>query len=97
VVTLCTIRLNEKKFYILSARCISFVLFSKQTAIISIYNNGSHSVLCGSREIHDRFLRELWIHISNGYFELDVHESVHRDIIMNTTNEKQLYKLIHYS
>jgi hypothetical protein len=28
---------------------------------------------------------------------LDVHESVHRDIIMNTTNEIQLYRLIYYS
>jgi len=29
--------------------------------------------------------------------ELDVHESLHRDIIMNTTNEMQLYRLIYYS
>jgi hypothetical protein len=28
---------------------------------------------------------------------LDVHKSVHRDIVMNTTNEMQLYRLIHYS
>jgi hypothetical protein len=28
---------------------------------------------------------------------LDVHESVHRDLIMNTTNEMQLYGLIYYS
>jgi len=26
-----------------------------------------------------------------------VRESVHRDIIMNTTNEMQLYRLIYYS
>jgi hypothetical protein len=28
---------------------------------------------------------------------VDVHESVHRDIIVNTTNEMQLYGLIYYS
>jgi hypothetical protein len=28
---------------------------------------------------------------------VDVHESVHRDIIINTTNEMQLYMLIYYS
>ena len=28
---------------------------------------------------------------------LVVHESVYRDIIMNTTNEMQLYRLIYYS
>jgi len=27
----------------------------------------------------------------------DVHESVRRDISMNTTNEMQLYRLIYYS
>jgi len=32
---------------------------------------------------------ELW--------QFDVHESVHRDIIMNTTNQMQLYRLIYYS
>jgi hypothetical protein len=30
-------------------------------------------------------------------YPFDVHESVHRDIIMNTTNEMQLYRLIYYS
>jgi len=30
-------------------------------------------------------------------YALDVHESVRRDIIMNTTNELQLYRLIYYS
>jgi len=30
-------------------------------------------------------------------FELDVHESVHRDIITKTTNQMQLYRLIYYS
>ena len=28
---------------------------------------------------------------------LDIHEFVHRDIIINTTNEMQLYRLIYYS
>jgi len=28
---------------------------------------------------------------------LDVHKYVHRHIIMNTTNEMQLYRLIYYS
>ena len=28
--------------------------------------------------------------------KLDVHESVRRDIIMNSTNEMQLYRLIYY-
>jgi len=28
---------------------------------------------------------------------LDVHESVHRDTIMEITNKMQLYKLIYYS
>jgi len=27
----------------------------------------------------------------------DVHESVHRDIIMKATNKMQLYRLIYYS
>jgi hypothetical protein len=30
-------------------------------------------------------------------YAYDVHESVRRDIIMNTTNEMQLYRLIYYS
>jgi hypothetical protein len=30
-------------------------------------------------------------------YALDVHESVNRDIIMNSTNEMQLYRLIYYS
>jgi hypothetical protein len=29
--------------------------------------------------------------------QLDIHGSVYRDIIMNTTNEMQLYRLIYYS
>jgi len=29
--------------------------------------------------------------------KIDIHESAHCDIIMNTTNEMQLYKLIYYS
>jgi len=29
--------------------------------------------------------------------ELDVYESVHRDIIMKVTNKMQLYRLIDYS
>jgi hypothetical protein len=29
--------------------------------------------------------------------KLDVHESVHRDIIMKTSNKMQLHKLIYYS
>jgi hypothetical protein len=70
MVPLCTNRLKDKKFYILYICCISFVLFAKQAAIISIYNSGSHSVLRGSQEIHDQFLMELWIHICNGYFEI---------------------------
>jgi len=28
---------------------------------------------------------------------LDIHGSVHRDVIMNTTNEMQLYRLIYFS
>jgi len=35
----------------------------------------------------------VYIHI----FKLDVHESVHRDIITNRTNEMQLYRLIYHS
>jgi hypothetical protein len=31
------------------------------------------------------------------YAEFDVHESVHRDISMNSTNEVQIYRLIYYS
>ena len=30
-------------------------------------------------------------------YVLDVHKPIHRDIIMNTTNEKQLYRLTYYS
>jgi len=30
-------------------------------------------------------------------FKVDVHESVHHDIIMNTSNKMQLYRLIYYS
>jgi len=70
VAILRAIRLKDKKFYILSIHCISYILFSNQTAIISIYNSGSHSVLRYSQEIHDQFLEELWIHICNGYFEI---------------------------
>jgi hypothetical protein len=33
---------------------------------------------------------------SDDVYPFDVHESVHRDIIMNTTNKMQLYRLIHY-
>jgi len=40
-----------------------------------------------------------WIPVTtdNTQDELDLHEYVHRDIIMNTTNEMQLYRLIYYS
>jgi len=30
-------------------------------------------------------------------YKVDVHESVHRDTIMEVTNEMQLYRLIYYS
>jgi hypothetical protein len=30
-------------------------------------------------------------------YELDFHESVHRDTVMNSTNEMQLYRLIYCS
>jgi hypothetical protein len=35
-------------------------------------------------------------YIFSQYLLFDVHESVHRDIIMNTINEMQLYRLIYY-
>jgi hypothetical protein len=31
------------------------------------------------------------------FIRVDVHESVHRDIIMKVTNRLQLYRLIYYS
>ena len=34
---------------------------------------------------------------SKTQIEFDVHESVHRDIIMKITNKMQLYRLIYYS
>jgi len=33
---------------------------------------------------------------SDDNYPLDVHESVHRDIIMKITNKMQLYRLIYY-
>jgi hypothetical protein len=49
--------------------------------------------------VHTIYKEELSFHYSkvcDMVTELDVRESVRRDIIMNSTNEMQLYRLIYY-
>jgi len=58
--------------------------------------NGSYPQLFHLKKEAEPSSEALWVfEYDNGKF--DDQESVHRDIIMNTTNEMQLYRLIHCS
>jgi len=52
----------------------------------------SHTVLLRITNVSDKRCKE-----SQNTYLFDVHESVHHNTIMNTTNKMQLYRLIHFS
>jgi hypothetical protein len=57
--------------------------------------NGSYPQSFHLKKKADPSSEVLWVfEYDNGKF--DVHESVHRDIITNTTNEMQIYRLIYF-
>jgi hypothetical protein len=50
--------------------CIKGLVRPLQVLIYILKTSRSQSVLCGSKGIHDQFLGDLWMHFSNGYFEV---------------------------
>jgi hypothetical protein len=84
-------------------KCFTFIKFGVQIihllfgfSAVNLSAEPLHLQLVLQLNALSVFLFDIFYIVQN-YNWMNIHKSVHRDIIMNATNEMQLYRLIYYS